>query len=181
MPPREEQHPGKGGKENSEVNHFGRGMPAEAIREQIQHLGALGKIGIDVRCDRRKPMFAVIAADQAQVIGVDIGAGFGRECIGQVEVGVESPDGAQQKVPKAISGLMPFLFWLEFRGMSQGSPSSPPDKRDQNCRSPQHGVIDQPSGAQQEDPTAQHRRADRQREQQPLALCDRLGNAPQPS
>ena len=77
------------------MHHLRGRVPAEAIREQIQHFGPLGKVGIDVRRDGGKAMFAVIAADQAQVVGVAISGGFWREGVGQVEVGVERRDGGQ--------------------------------------------------------------------------------------
>ena len=65
-------------------------------------------------------MFAVIAADQAQVIGVAIGAGFGRECIGQVEVGVESPDGRPAEGTKSDLRAHALLVLAGIQGHESG-------------------------------------------------------------
>jgi len=56
----------------------------------------------------------------------------------------------------------------------------PPRKQDHQRGSPQHGVVDKPGRAQQEDPIAQRRRTDGEREQKIFAPCERLGNALEP-
>ena len=82
------------------MHHLRRRVSSEGVGKQVEHLGALGEVGINVRLDERKAVIAIVTANESQVVADRVGADFGGKSVDQIEWSIEQANKRQREPPE---------------------------------------------------------------------------------